>query len=201
MRNQNRQSWITNGDVIEPVTLEEAKAHLRLTTSDEDDLIEEAISAARDWCERYLDLAIPEQTITAVFDEWPDDDHLDLPFSNLLSVTSVKYLDAAGVQQTLSTSVYGVDTYHTPGRIYLKANQVWPMPIAEEHNAIEAVYQAGFAEATTGVQDCPKSIKQAIKLLVGHWFENRETSIVGMSIAELPLGVTACLDRYRKYGV
>lgn len=202
MRNQYQHNWVTDpSGITEPITLDEAKAHLRITNDDEDDVIEAAITDARDWCEQYLSLAIPEQTITAFFDCWPDDDHIDLPFSNLLSVTSVKYLDSSGSQQTLGTNVYGVDSSHTPGRIYLKASQVWPEPIAEQHNAIEIKYQAGFYASTTGVQDAPPAVKRAIKLLMGHWYENRESSIVGMSIAELPLGVTACLDRYRKYGV
>lgn len=195
-------NWSSAGVDTEPVTLAEAKEHLRILHTDEDDYITALISAARDWCERYIDLAIPQQTVTLRLDAFPDDrSAIQLPFANLLSVTSVAYLDSDGDSQTVATSVYGENLTAKPAEIYLKANQVWPSDEAQQDQAVTIVYEAGFAEVVSGVQDCPKAVKQAILLIIGHFYENREDAVMGVTITEIPMGAKACLDRYRLYGV
>jgi len=196
---------VTTGPTVEPLTVDDAKRHLRILHDDDNQDIQEAIKDARDWCENYLDLAILEQTITLKLDRFPvattirdTTDIITLPRSNLISVTSVKYTDDDGVEQTLSTDVYGVDTTSTPGRIYRKQDQEWPTDVADERNAVEIIYKAGYGSTRSSV---PPAIKRAMKLLLSHWDSNREATIIGVSAQELPLGVTSALDKHRAYGL
>jgi uncharacterized phiE125 gp8 family phage protein len=193
-------SWkVTVGPILEPVTVEEAKRHLRILDDDtQNEDIADVIKDARDWCENYIDLAILEQTITLKLDTFPAKDFITLPRSNLISITSVKYTDPDGIEQTVSTSVYAADTYGRPGHVFLKDGQEWPSSLADQKNAVEVIYKAGYGNTRDSV---PPAIKRAIKLLLSHWDSNREATIVGVSVAELPMGVTAALDKHRLYGL
>lgn len=193
-------SWkVTTGPTIEPLTVDEAKQHLRIIDDDSmNEEIQDVIKDARDFCENYLDLAILEQTITLKIDQFPGKDYITLPRSNLLTVTSVKYIDDDGTEQTLSTDVYAVDTYARNGRIYLKQDQEWPTAVRDQRNAVEVIYMAGFGTTRAAV---PPSVKRAMKLLLSHWDSNREATIVGVSITDLPMGVKATLDKHRHYGL
>lgn len=197
-------SWkVTTEPGGEPVTLDEAKAHIRVESSftDDDSLIGAIITAARQWAEIYLSLAIPEQTITSKRMAFAN--RMELPMTNLIGVGSVKYLDGDGVEQTLATDVYGVDDFSTPGAVYLKDGQEWP-DVAVDPLAVTITYTAGWAADGSppdyGV-NVPNPIKQGILLLVGHMYENREASIVGTSAQDLPMGVTSLLYPYRTLGV
>lgn len=180
-------NWqVTTQPATEPVTLAEAKAHLRIDTTADDTLIESLITAARQWCEDYERRAYVTQTITVKLDRFTN--KIVLPKPKLQSVTSVKYIDTAGVEQTLSTDIYNVDTYREPGRITLAYNQSWPTT-RDDYNAVEIVYVAGYGDAA----DVPDRVKCAIKLIVGHLYENRE-STAPISIHEVPFTVTALLN-------
>jgi len=97
-------------------------------------------------------------------------------------IGGVKYLDAAGVEQTLTENTdYLVDTYSEPGRITPAYGEVWP-PIYPVPNAVRIVYKAGYGDAATSV---PAAIKNWIKAMVGSLWENRETAVVTPSTLTL----------------
>ena len=179
-------NWqVTTAPTTEPVTLAEAKTHLRVDGSDEDTFIEGLIQAAREWCEDYERRAYITRTITAKFDRFYST--IILPMPKIQSVTSVKYLDTAGTEQTLSTDYYDVDTYREPGAITLAYNKTWPTT-RDINNAVEVVFVAGYGDA----DDVPERVKCAIKLLIGHLYENRETTSP-INISEVPLGIKSLL--------
>lgn len=187
---------VTTAPTDEPVTLDEAKAQLRveLDMNVENDLIRRLITGARQWAETYMQRPIVTQTITAKFPAFAA--RMPLPFSgNIQSVSSVQYQDGDDATQTLATSVYGVDDYTEPAAIYLRHEQDWPETFADP-NAVSVVYVAGYA-----VDDVPSDIKSAILLMIGHLFENREDSIVGTNAMELPMGAKALLWQHRVLGV
>lgn len=187
---------VTTAPTDEPITLDEAKAQLRveLDMNVENDLIRRLITAARQWAETYMQRPIVTQTVTAKFPAFSA--RMALPYSgNLQSVTSVSYQDSDDATQTLATTVYGVDDYTEPAAIYLRHDQDWPETFTDP-NAISVVYTAGYA-----VDDVPSDIKSALLLMIGHLFENREESIVGTNAMELPMGAKALLWQYRVLGV
>lgn len=175
---------------IEPLTLATAKNHLRVDLSDDDTLITTLITVARRVAERSTNRALITQTWELVRDYWPRVDYIELPRSPLQSVTSVIYTDTADAQHTLDTSIYLVDTDHEPGRVALKFAQIWPTTVLQTRNGIRIRFVAGYGGDAS---DVPGDITQAMLLLIGHWYENRETINIGNIVNEIPLAASALL--------
>ena len=136
-------SWqITTEPVVEPVGLIEVKLHLRVDGSDDDELITSLIRVAGEWCEGFQGRAYVTQTITLTLDKFPL--VFRLPKSPLQSVSSIKYIDEGGVQRTLDSGEYDVDTESEPGRIALAYGKSWP-GIRGDINSVEVIYKAGYA--------------------------------------------------------
>ena len=183
---------LVTGPDIEPVTLAEAKAHLRVDIDDDDTLIQAYVSAARDQIELMTERALFTQTYRMTLDGFWGGRCLVLPHPPVQSVTSIKYDDADDVEQTLSSSAYVVDTDSEPGSVYLAENQSWPTTRGKPR-AVRVTYVAGWST----VAAVPERAKQAIKMLVGHWYESRETVVVGMTANELPMAVRSLVAGLR----
>jgi uncharacterized phiE125 gp8 family phage protein len=186
-----RRVQITTPPVEEPVTLNEAKEQLHILHDDEDTYIYGLLVAARIHCEQIARRSFVTRTYTAVLDCWPYMTRFELPYPPLVGVTSITYTDDMGVRATFDPANYLVDSYSQPGRIALKANATYPSVTLQEINAVEIAYTAGYGLAF----DVPDTYKAAIRLLVGHWYENREAVTVaqGISIMTTPLGVDTLL--------
>jgi uncharacterized phiE125 gp8 family phage protein len=183
-------AWkITTPAAAEPITTAEAKSHLRIDAefTDDDVYIASLIKAATQWAELYQGRSFVTRTITLERDRFSN--VMELPAPPLITVTSIKYIDSDGTQQTLSADIYDVDTKSEPGRITLAYNQSWPV-IRGDVNGIEIIYTAGYGAAG----DVPEMVKSAIKLIVGHLYENRETVTAGITAAELPMGAKSLLS-------
>jgi len=171
----------------EPVTLAEAKLHVRQDLDTDDTLITGLITAAREEVERICWHALLTQTWELVLDRWPAGDAIELPRPPLQSVTSVKYTDSSGAETTWSAANYVVDTDSTPGRIVLAYSVTWPTVVLQPTGGIRVRYVAGWTSAA----NVPQAIKQALLLLVGHWYENREdtgkaaTDTIARGVADL----------------
>lgn len=115
-----------------------------------------------------------------------------LPRSPLSSVTSIVYTDANQSDQTLSSTLYRVDTVQEPPRITPAYNQTWPVtsPII---NAITITFVVGYGATTANV---PQNLRIAIMQLVAHWYENREAAM-DTSYEHLPLATRCLLDQER----
>lgn len=178
----------------EPLTTAEAKSHLRVSVSTDDALIDALVKAAREHVEETCSIALFTQTWQRRMDGWPVGNTIWLPRPPLQSVTSVKYYDADGTEYTLASSNYIVDTVSWPGRIVLKSSASWPGVTLQDANGILITYVSGWA-ATASI---PQSIRQALLLLVGHWYENREAVLTsGAAPLALKEGVDALLRSYR----
>src|SRR4051812_14255213 len=108
----------------EPVTLAEAKTHLRVTAADDDTYITALIKGARQHCEVVLNRALLQQDWDLFFDCFPD--VIRVPMPPLQSITSVKYIDLSGTLQTLDPTGYAVDKNFEPGRIKPAYGTSWP---------------------------------------------------------------------------
>lgn len=182
----------------EPVTASEAKSHLRVDTTADDTLIGTLITAARQHVENHLRRALITQTWELVMDAFPAGDVIRLPRPPLVSVTSIKYTDVAGSESTFSSAAYVVDTDSTKGRVVLKSGESWPSDTLAAANGVRVRYVAGYGSAAA----VPNPIRQAILLLIGTLYENRESVLVaqGVTVAQLPFGVEALLMPYRIFG-
>lgn len=176
----------------EPVELAEAKAHLRVTSSDEDDLITELIVAAREICEMTTGRSLITQTWRADFPCFPvSGEALRLPHGPVQSVTSIYYYDDTNADTLLASSVYKADLTEQLAKVRLAPDQYWPS-VTRQSDAVRVTYEAGYGD--DGI-DVPRPILQAMLLLIGEWFRNREASSERVA-RELPFAVTSLLGRY-----
>lgn len=186
---------LKTGPAVEPVTLAEAKLHLRVEPdqTDEDTLIGDLIVAARQHIELVTGRAFVTQTWQYVLDAFPSDE-IRLPRPPLQSVTSVKYKLEDGTDETLDSGQYVVDITAEPGLIVTAPGYDWPTDTLYPSGAVTVEYKAGYGDAAS---DVPTGIKQGLLLLLGHWYENRETVVVGQTGNSVPFAADALLWPYR----
>ena len=188
---------VTTAPAVEPVTAAEVKLHSRIDTDADDGKIAMLIEAAREYIESVTGRRFVSTTLTLTLDRFPADDFIELPGAPLQSVTSVKYVDSLGAIQTFSSSSYDVDvTDDMHGRIYVDRSTGWPS-VYYQRNAVTIIYKAGHGDTAANV---PEKIKQAILLLVGHWYEHREPVVVGTITAELPQSLKALINNLKVRG-
>ena len=156
---------------VEPLTTAEAKTHLRVTASDDDTYISNLILSARKLTEEITNRALINQTWDYFIDYFPKNDFISFPKANISSVTYVKYTDKDLSEATLAASEYFVDTDSLPGRLVLNYGKTWPSFTPKPVNAVRIRFVAGYGAAATAV---PEGIKQAMLLMILHWYENRE---------------------------
>ena len=172
----------------EPVVLSEMKSHLRVDLADDDALITGLISAAREYVEGAARRALVTQTWRLSLPGWPEDDEIGLPRPPLQSVSSLVYVDVDGAQTTWPSSNYIVDIDSQPGRLVLAPNISWPSVTLYPVNPVQITFVAGYGSGLV-----PTHYLQAIRLLVGHWYENREATDAGQPVREIPLAVESLL--------
>lgn len=177
---------------ITPVSLTEAKAHLRVTHSDDDATITALIDAATrrlDGRNGLLGRALITQSWRLKINRfpfcWPY--AIELPFPPLLSVEAVKYLDGDGIEQTFASTDYTVEISQFVGRILLGYGKSWPA-IRCVPGAVRIDFTAGFGPAST---DVPMPIRQAMLLLIGHLYATRDVD------APTPRAIEALTSPFR----
>ena len=181
----------------EPITLAEAKLHLRVDFDDDDTLIAGQIVTAREVVEGIARRALISQSWDLVLDAFPGERYIELPLPPLQSVTSVIYVDEDGDEHTFSSTNYVVDTYREPGRLVLTSSASWPSDTLQETAGVRVRFVAGFGDDG---DDVPAKYKQAILLMVGHYYEHREAVSDERLLETLPVGVQALLWVDRNYG-
>jgi uncharacterized phiE125 gp8 family phage protein len=187
----------------EVLTLDEVKTHLKVDYTDDDDLINGLIVAAREYAEKFCNRKFISQTLRLSIDNFYDwysvDNSLSVPWYQFLripyppvtSVTQIQYKDVSGNWQTLSSSIYQTDLISEPARIYHAYNQGFPI-VQQVPQAIQITFVAGYANSAA----VPSSIKAGMKLLIGHWYDNRAI-YTDTRLAELPLSAESLLSMNR----
>ncbi len=194
----------------EPVTLDEAKNHLRVDHSDEDQLIDLLIQAAREMAEKFTGRSFITQTRQMKLDCFPGYygnqarynpfvGTVEIHNSPLIALTGndsasspnalgIAYYNESEVLTTTSTSDYWVDNSSNIPRLVVKNS--WPSTYTMP-NAVIITYTAGYGARAS----VPAQIKQAMLLIIGHLYENRETTSINQ-LYEIPLGAQALLSQY-----
>jgi len=175
---------------VEPVSLAEAKAHLRVENDADDALIAATIFAARLFVEQATRRALISQGWRFWLDAWPASRTIEIPLAPLIAVEAVSVVGDAGVETELDEALYEVDSISVPGRIRITGSV--PSP-GRELNGVAIDVTAGYG---ADVDDVPAPLRQAILQLVAHWYENR-SAIAPDRAAIAPLGVEALIAPYR----
>jgi len=204
-----------------PLTLNEVKAQLRVTTNDQDDLITGYIMAATDFIEGewgFLGRALVTQTWRLTLDGFPGSagfgsawwqagsyqfggsgGQIKIPLPPLQSIASIKYDDSNGNEQTVSQFSYFVDTASEPGWVVPAGATTWPSTLSAI-NTVRIDFVAGYLPDSSSPPDLaanvPNNIKQAMLLMISGWMENREGT-VDSRLATLPFGADILLRRHK----
>lgn len=174
----------TVGPAAEPVTLADAKAHLRISHGSEDTLLQGLVRAAREDLERSAGVALIDQRWRLALDAWPSRDCALLAVHPVRTVLSVTAYGTEGEARLVNPDDYQLDILSRPARLHFETR---PEPL-RVFNGIEIDFAAGFGGAGT---DVPDLLKRAILLLVGHWYEFR----AHFEPAEQPVSYPAAYDR------
>ena len=181
------------GPAVEPVTLSEAKTHLRVDGNESDAEISAMISAAREWCEQYLDRTLVQTQWVMRFDRFPTDgtEDIELPrppmaMAGTATAVTLAYTLEGGTTASYGTSSYRVDRAATPGAVKTNYGGTWP-PHLQDDNSISVTWWAGYGASGT---DIPQAIRSAILLCVSEFYEKRGTG-------EPPVAAKMLLDAYR----
>jgi hypothetical protein len=189
----------------EPVSLATAKAHLRVEISDDDALISALITSARRVAEAWTKRAIVTQTWDLTMDNFPfgggyfnravreqglgpfwlptNAAIIDIPKPPVQSIVSVTYTDYGGITRTIDPSTY-LFAVGAPSRLQPVYGQIWPLS-RPQVDGVAVRFVCGYGPATSA----PLAVCQGMLLLVGNWYENRESSVVGTIVNALPLAV------------
>lgn len=178
--------------VVEPVSLADAKTHLRVDTESDDDQILALITAAREWCENYTQRTFVHTQWTMTFDTFPWEIELPRPPVAVASgntATTITYAMETGGTATLATSEYRVDRTSEPGVIRTVYAGTWPSHLLDR-NSISVTWWGGYGEDGTKV---PKVVRAAILMLVAYWYERR-LAADQVAATAVPFGVSSMLD-------
>ncbi len=184
---------LTSGPAAEPVGLAEAKAHLRVDGAAEDMLIASLIVTSRLHVEAATGLALITQSWSYWLDAWPPGRALQLPLRPVESISAVRLHDEAAVATTLDPASYLLDGAGLPPRLVRQGALLWPKP-GRVANGIEVAFTAGWGNAAA---DVPAPLRQAILLLVAHWYEHRSPLEPGAPAEPIPGMVSDLLAPYR----
>jgi uncharacterized phiE125 gp8 family phage protein len=190
---------------IRPVSLTEAKSHLRVDFPDDDALIDILIRAATEYVDGptgFLGRALISQTWELVLDAFPGHGvtgstglEIKIPIPPLISIVKVEYDDPTGLPVILDPADYTMDNVNEPGWIVPDGN--WPATF-DGINSVRIRFVAGYVDAANSPNDqIPGDIKAAILLTLGSLYANRETVVVGQIAVTLPWGAEALLRRKR----
>ncbi len=175
---------------VPPVTLDMAKAYLKVDETDEDVLIEALIAAATSRIEFECDLALITQQWSLYRDRWPGCGILEIPLHPVQAVEEIRILTPEGLI-TVDPALYETDLSGRPARVLA-------LPDFPEEtdglNVVEVRIRAGFGDAP---EDVPADLRQAVLLVVAHWFENREGAD-GRGGAGLPAGARRLMASWRR---
>jgi uncharacterized phiE125 gp8 family phage protein len=173
----------------EPITLQEAKEHLRVDLGADDAYIVTLVKASRQEAEDFMNRVLITQIWVLSLDEFPKQagHHIVVPFPPLSAINSVKYFDLEGMEQTWDSAKYKADTASQPGRLFPAFDEVWPSA-RDQANAVTIEFEAGYGAAV----DVPETIVQGIKLILGARYDNR-----GAGAMQMPDGAKALLSNHQ----
>jgi uncharacterized phiE125 gp8 family phage protein len=175
---------VTVEPTFEPISLSEIKDHLRIDGSEEDQYLLGLIKAARRMVERYTRKAIITQRVEGWLDGIPCENYVELIPSPVqtgaLVDPVVSFYTMDNTEVVFAATNYFVDTASTPARLVLNVAQPWPT-YTRERNSMKFVWTAGWTTA----DNVPYVLTQAMNMLVGHWYSQREI-ISGSTIMRDP---------------
>lgn len=184
----------TVAPTVTPVTVADAKTHLRIDDSDSDSYISELIEVAAEAVTEMAGKALITQTWQIKTGQVVGRAKLYLPFAPVQSITSIAYFDADDASQSADTADYALKGDDDRAWIEPVGMGQWPS-MYDRTDALTVTYVAGYGASPSNV---PANLRQAVKMLVGHWYENREAANhTAAMVHEIPFGVREMVNLNR----
>lgn len=191
---------LKTGPTVEPITLTEAKKHLRLAVTSEeaaaytteDDLLDRLITTARIQTEQEIGRRLITQTWEYYLDVWPGGD-IVIPYPPLQSA-EITYRLQGDTEYDNTFTGFDTDTVSEPGRLTLKPGESWPAGTLYPDRPIKVTYVAGYGD-TAG--DVPEGIRSAMLLKISDLYEHRGTVVVGSAVNYLSAAIDSLLRQYQ----
>lgn len=180
------------GPQLEPISVAEAKLFLRIDDDAENEVIAALITTARLHVERLTRRIVIEQTWRFYLDDLPESCLVELGIGPVRDVLQVIAYDREGEPTMVSPEDYVVDLTGVPARIKFRSTA--RSLSTRELNGYEIDFIAGFGPTTLQV---PHDLRQAILLLVAHWYENRSAVSTDVNLISTPKGVNDLIQPYR----
>lgn len=162
--------------VAEPITLKQAKDFLRIEHDEEDSMIWDFITEARDACENYTGRALITQTWQIFYSFFPYTSlHMDLRHGPIQSVTSVKFIRSDDTEGTMDSSLYYLTDTNLHGRIVLNYGDIFPADTLRYQDSVKIEFISGYGD--TG-DDLPAQLKRGLLHYVAGLYEHREEGMI-----------------------
>jgi len=179
---------------VKPITLEEARDHLRVTTTDEDSYIQLVINAATDYYERLTWLQLITATYDFFLDEFPaGDTPIELPRPPFQSITEIKFVNDDGVVETWANTLYELDTSLLPGKVRPVNGEFYPST-NDQFKAVTITFKAGYGDSSAEI---PDGILQTLKLLISFLYDHRDFVIPQREKGhDIPMGIINMIQQH-----
>ena len=191
-------SWLevetTAAPAAEPIDAADVKAHCRIDGTADTEVVTALIKTARASIEAISGTRLITQTVKLRRCDFRDE--LRLPIGPVQSISSITYLDSDGVSQTLSASIYSAHLYGLSPMVRRKPEQSWP-GLYDSPEAVTITAVVGYGDAAANL---PDDVLHALRLLIAHYYENREPVNIGNITTDLPFGVVSLINRHRIFG-
>lgn len=177
------------------VSLNALKDHLRIEREDatQDDDLRELLSAAVAYLQDVCHIQLINTQYKAYWDRFPScGERLRVPLWPVVTIDSLTYYDTDGVSQTISD--YQSDLVSAPATLRPAIYEVWPDTQCEKVNAVTLTFTAGYGTAATSI---PPMVRHAIKLLVAHWYRNRESVLIGAISKPIEFALESLISQCR----
>jgi uncharacterized phiE125 gp8 family phage protein len=187
---------LTAPPALLPVDLPDAKAYLRVDHDHENELITALLRAATAAVEAMSGQHLIEQGWSVLLDDWPAGGVICLAIGPVMALDEIRLYSDTGTYAVIDEAHYYLDAASRPARVVLRPDRVWARP-GQLANGIEIRLRSGFGPAA---EDVPDELRQAIRSLAAHWYENREASSDPM-MKTVPMGVSALVSAHRGIGL
>ena len=185
-------SILLSGPALEPVTLAQAKDFIRVAHDDDDDVIAALIAGSRIHVEAQTRRALITQSWRLVRDAWPENGRIAILPVPLATLAAARIYLANGTTQAIDIAGFAVDRAAAPAMLSFTRGA---LTVPERSvGGIEIDVTCGYGDTP---EDVPEPMRQAIRLLVAHWYENRGLVLAGQTVVVLPETVSALIAPYR----
>jgi uncharacterized phiE125 gp8 family phage protein len=173
-------------------TVDRVRHNSRISDKYDDQWIVDALASATDYCERALECCIARSNWRLTLDSFPArDEPIHIPLWPIHQVAAISYTNTAGTTTTLDLAnivqPVGMSRYDLRPRFGIN----WPE--AQPPNGVRIEFSAGWAELAA----VPATIQRAALMLISHWYENREATLIGVNSKEIELGFDSMIEMVR----